>query len=382
MITRIAIEGYRSVRSLVTKLAPLTVITGANGAGKTNLYRAMRLLAAVGQGQVAAAVAAEGGLESLLWAGPEQGAASMIARGQPVQGTVRRKPVAVRLGFAGPDLGYAIDLGQPGSDSAFPHDPMIKAEAIWHGGTLSRHGLVAERRGPALRVLTRGAGDEGLPALLNPWDSMLTHAAALDRDGRLLEAREVLRSWRFYDGLRTDRDAPARRPAISTRTPVLAHDGADLAPAIATIFETGDRAGFAAAVASAFDGAVVRLTAQGNGLGVALQQPGLLRPVEAIELSDGTLRYLLLLAALFSPNPPGLLVFNEPEASLHPQLLAPLAAQIVAAGAATQIVVITHAAAFAEQLCAAGGERLCLERLHGETVIVDDDRPNWVWPQR
>ena len=49
MIDRLAIEGYRSIRSLVVDLAPLTVVTGRNGTGKSSLYRALRLLAAAGQ---------------------------------------------------------------------------------------------------------------------------------------------------------------------------------------------------------------------------------------------------------------------------------------------------------------------------------------------
>ena len=56
-----------------------------------------------------------------------------------------------------------------------------------------------------------------------------------------------------------------------------------------------------------------------------LSAHGLLRPLVAAELSDGTLRYLLLVAALLSPRPPQLMVLNEPETSLHPDLLAPLA---------------------------------------------------------
>ena len=56
-----------------------------------------------------------------------------------------------------------------------------------------------------------------------------------------------------------------------------------------------------------------------------MQQHGLLRPLKAAELSDGTLRYLLWVAALLTPRPPGLLVLNEPETSLHPDLLPALA---------------------------------------------------------
>lgn len=62
MILTIAISGYRSLRNLVLPLAKLTVVTGANGAGKSSFYRALRLLADVAQGRAIASLAAEGGL--------------------------------------------------------------------------------------------------------------------------------------------------------------------------------------------------------------------------------------------------------------------------------------------------------------------------------
>ena len=71
MLTTLAISNYRSALELVLPLGPLNVITGANGSGKSNLYRALRLLAATAQDDVIAALASEGGLESTFWAGPD-----------------------------------------------------------------------------------------------------------------------------------------------------------------------------------------------------------------------------------------------------------------------------------------------------------------------
>ena len=70
MITAVAISNYRSLRDLVISLQKLNVITGANGSGKSNLYRAVRLLADIAQGRVVPSLAREGGLQSTLWAGP------------------------------------------------------------------------------------------------------------------------------------------------------------------------------------------------------------------------------------------------------------------------------------------------------------------------
>jgi predicted ATPase len=110
MILTLAVSGYRSIRDLVLPLRRLNVITDGNGTGKSSLYRALRLLADVAQGR---ALAQEGGLQSTLWAGPEI-VSKAVKRGQaPVQPLVRKNSVALKLGFASEDYGYAIDLGLP-----------------------------------------------------------------------------------------------------------------------------------------------------------------------------------------------------------------------------------------------------------------------------
>jgi len=73
-----------------------------------------------------------------------------------------------------------------------------------------------------------------------------------------------------------------------------------------------------------------------------LQQPGIKRPLEARELSDGTLRYLCLIAAPLSPRPPKFLALNEPEMSLHPDLIPPLARLIYQASRTLQIWITPH----------------------------------------
>ena len=111
MITRLAISGYRSIRDLVLAPGPLTIVTGANGAGKSSLYRALRLLADVAQGRIIQSLAREGGLNSTLWAGPEKISRAMKAGEIPIEPLACRSPKALKLGFASKAFGYAIDLG-------------------------------------------------------------------------------------------------------------------------------------------------------------------------------------------------------------------------------------------------------------------------------
>src|ERR671934_1944368 len=171
MISSFAIYNYRSLRDLVVPLERLNLVTGANGSGKSNLYRALRLLADIAQGRVIPSLAREGGLESTLWAGPETFARSVVRGDHPVQGTTRKNPVSLRLGFSGNEFGYAIDLGLPTpSDSAFAHDPEIKRECIWSGELLRPASLLVDRRGS----LVRTRGDEG------EWSIITQNLASFD----------------------------------------------------------------------------------------------------------------------------------------------------------------------------------------------------------
>lgn len=385
MITRLAVSGYRSLRDIRIELGPLNVVTGANGSGKSSLYRSLKLLADIAQGRVIQSLAAEGGLQSTLWAGPENFSRKMKAGAQPVQGTTRSKSVALKLGFSGDDYGYAIDLGLPLPDatSSFSRDPEIKAESVWTGEVLGRANAFAERRGPHVRV--RGETGEWRDTFRNlaTFDSMMTHCADPRDALELLLLRERMREWRFYDHLRTDREAPARRPQIGTYTPVLASDGADLAAAIQTIIEIGDPAELDETIADAFPGASVATVQVDGYFELEMTQHGLLRPLKASELSDGTLRYLLLVAALLSPRPPALMILNEPETSLHPDLLVPLARLIARAATRSQVILVSHApdlvAALRQEK---GSRRVLLEKELSETVVKDDDAPSWTWPSR
>jgi predicted ATPase len=383
MMTRLAIAGYRSLRDITVSLGALNVVTGANGSGKSSLYRALKLLADIAQGRIIQSLAAEGGLQSTLWAGPEAFSRAMKAGTQPVQGLVRKNVISLKLGFSGEDYGYAIDLGLPADSGIFLNDPAIKVESVWTGERLGRANAFAIRTNPFVRI--RNGNGEWREAYqhLAPFDSMMTHCSDPREALELLLLRERMRDWRFYDHLRTDRDAPSRKPQVGTYTPVLASDGSDLAAAVQTIRQIGAAEEMDAAVADAFSGARVGVSGTDGYFEIEMHQHGLLRPLKASELSDGTLRYLLLVAALLSPRPPALMVLNEPETSLHPELLPPLARLIVQASKRSQVVVVSHASALVSALAAhADCRQIVLEKQLGETVIRDGTPPDWTWPSR
>ena len=385
MIQTLAISGYRSIRDTVLPLHGLDVVTGANGTGKSNLYRALRLLASAGDGDVVGSLARDGGLSSTLWAGPEHVSHAMVDGSVPVQGTRRSGPISLRLGFATDTLGYLIDLGIPQpSTTLFGRDPEIKREQIFAGALAKPSSLLVDRHGPAVRV--RDGSWRPIGRTLGTSESILTEFSDADTTPEVLRVRGQVRGWRFYDQFRTDREAPARAPQVGTRTPVLGHDGADLAAAVQTIIESGARDRIGAAVDDAFPGSVLRVRADDGVFRLELEQPGMLRPLSAGELSDGTLRYLLLVAALLTPRPPELMVLNEPETSLHGDLLPQLARLITAASADTQLVVVSHARPLIEAMLEAGEvhEHRLVKRL-GETTVEDQgllSTPPWAWPSR
>ena len=153
-----------------------------------------------------------------------------------------------------------------------------------------------------------------------------------------------------------------------------------------TIREIGDGPKLDAAINDAFRGASIKIGLGDVGLRLQFMQPGLLRPLSAAELSDGTLRYLLWVAALLTPRPPPLMVLNEPETSLHPDLLPALGRLISQAAKTTQVWVVSHANRLVATLQEDDAcNSVQMDKVMGESTVCDQgilERPPWEWPQR
>jgi len=352
------------------------------------VYRSLRLLADVAQNQVVGSLAYEGGLPSTFWAGPETIARSVRQGTQAVQPLAKRGAASLKLGFGADTYSYSVELGYPPPlATMFNLDPHIKRECVWHGPTYRKASALVDRRNNFVWLsTTRDEEPVMLTQHLGDTDSMLAGVADPHRAPEMLAVREALRGWRFYDHFRTDSESPTRTAQIGTFAPVLHHDGSNLAAALQTVIEIRSDETLANTIEDAFPGSRLYVEQRNGRFELQLQQHGLLRPLSAVELSDGTLRYLLWTAALLTPRPPELMVLNEPETSLHPDLLPALARLILAAAKETQIIVVSHAKPLIDTLTAEDGcTRLHLTKAFGETTLEGAtlfNAPKWSWPAR
>jgi predicted ATPase len=375
-LREIHVSGYRSVRELKLKLRQINVLTGPNASGKSNLYNSVFLLAKAAAGGFAQVIAEEGGMPSVLWAG---------ARKARSLSSSRIEPAWMILGVKTDTFNYEMSCGLPKLQgpipagqfrSAFSMDPEVKEEHIWMEAPGGLKVTFFQRGPKGVWILDSDERLTDYSGELLPTESVLSQLREPHLYPELSALRTEMSRWRFYHHFRTDSESPLRHPQVGVRTPVLSHDGRDLAAALQTINEIGMSENLHGAIRQAFPGASLEIEHdEDSGMfSVLMRMPGLKRPLRARELSDGTLRYLCLLAALLSPRPPAFLALNEPETSLHPDLLEPLARQMVNAARNSQLWVVTHSEKLAELVEKHSGEApIRLQLANGETRVVGQD---------
>ena len=364
--------GYRSLRSIRMPIGALSVFLGANGVGKTNLYRALQLLQASAAGTLSQELAAEGGMQSALWAGnriPKDPATMTLSAdfGQPHDRNFYRYSLTVGLPPSVTDgEGIAHAKG-----NAFALEAQVKEEVlVFENGR--RPEKLLERRGPHLTARDEAGVRQEIDRELMASETALGSLQDPSRFPDLYAIQRTMQDWRFYHDLRTDPASPMRRPCLAVTSPTLASDGANLAAVFATLVhirnETTD---LDEAIEEAFPKAKLVVPEPQRNASFGMVFPDYpQRLFDASELSDGTLRYLSLAGALLGLRLPAFVALNEPEASLHPDLLDPLARLIVRAAERTQIWLVTHSQVLADAIAEHGKTkpRIVIKR-KGETWI-------------
>lgn len=350
-VTAVEIVGFRSIRSIAFPLRRLTVLVGANGVGKTNLYRSLELLHASAEGTLAREIARDGGLASVHYAGE-------LKRHEKPRLTLSATLDGIFDDNAG--IGYSAELGFPvtytnelgfrtPASASFVNEMQVKTER-----------LLLKRKKSDVELMRRDGSavwardGEGNRKVVDT--ELLASETALSglRGGfpEIAAVRYAIANWRFYHGFRTDPDSPLRRPSMAITSPTLDADGSNLAAVFATIRhireETVD---LDEAIDRAFPGARLDVPSPETDARFSMTFPDMpRRPFGAHEVSDGTLHFLALAGALLAYRLPPFIALNEPETSLHPSLLPALAQMIARASTRTQIWVVTHSRELADAI--------------------------------
>ncbi len=328
-------ENYRSLRSIRMDLAGVNLFIGENGVGKSNLYRALQLVQAAVRGHLAREIAEEGGMASAIWSGPQRVG----------------KPARIRLDAELTDeeraitFRYRIEAGfrPPEAAAGFAYEPQVKEEELTIE-TGRRPVPVMKRIGPGIFVRGEGGRMVDYPEQAMTSETAISLLGDAGHYPEIGVFRRAVDQWRFFHGFRTDRESPLRMPCLAITAPLLDETGFNMAAVFATLRHTRqDTADLDRAVADAFAGARLTVPEPGQYADFSLVFPDFPhRLFSPRELSDGQMRFLALAAALLSYRRPRFIALNEPETSLHPDMLPALAAMVASAARESQIWIVTH----------------------------------------
>ena len=340
-IQRLQVRGFRSLKDVTWEPGRLNVLIGPNGSGKSNLLRALALFRHGARGDLSQEVLRQGGITPLLWDGqsPELSWVLREDSGHSMKGK--------RVG----PLTYELFLSRLGETSAYRIERERLVGDVFEEGTRTPDGLLLLGRSPETAITFDEEG-RGLaaPGGRVPDEQTLLFLLSGPFDNPVIVAfRDSLLGWSIYHDLRVDQQAPLRQAAVARVEDRIAPDGQNLIPVLHTLY-TGNRdfrRAMDAAMRAAFGSDYEELVfppAADQRIQLRLRWRSLRTEQSAANLSDGTLRFLLLVAIFASPNPGDLIALDEPETGLHPSML-PIIAELAAEAAQrTQVILSTHSA--------------------------------------
>ena len=342
LLRRVKLENLFSFRNTEVELRGLNVLIGANAAGKSNLIEAISLLQAAPL-SLSTAILRQGGIRVVCsLAGPAHSPIAAIECEE-----INEEPVQYRLEFSEEARGFVIlreqlsDLVTDGEGfgTYFSRTP----GRVLFGSRFGRH----PDMGPV------SSGESFLALYKNPVDP-----TPVTRIGRQFSAI------RIYREFRTTRDSGARRGVSTSASKEFLDDGGDnLAVVLLDMNFKGlhDRIRqYLQRFCDRFNDLKVNL--DGPIAKTYIEESGLLEPLDSMRLSDGTLKFLCLLAVLLENELPPLICIEEPEVGLHPEAIQIVADALVETSERTQLIVTTHSEALIDALSERPEDVLVTER--------------------
>ena len=343
--TRLSIRNYRRLHHVDLELRPLNVLIGANGSGKTSILEVMELLAGSAQGKLHDTISADGGLNSLLThnSSPEMkfqvfGLAqkelpmeySLTLRTSGLGYEISRESLVQYIQMPNPQEPYSIDDDYAGVD------PQAQIIHLLANGSDIRY-RSSELSALELPTWDHHVGETGLAQVPKQFPSPENF-------------RRTLASLTLYHALDVSPRAPVRLPQQMQPTDSPGRNGEDLCPYLYSLSQTHPNRYEALedALKAAFPNfEALRFPPVATGtLSLAWKDRSFSKPFHPHQLSEGTLRFLWLASLLQSPQLPAVLIVDEPEVSLHPEMLRLLVDLLREASTRTQIIVATHSDRF------------------------------------
>ena len=345
-------------------LEPLNVLIGPNTSGKSNLIEALSLLRAAPR-DLQAAIREGGGVRDWLWKG---GPANANANLDVTVAYENKPPLRYSLGFA--EVGARFEIVNEVVANACPSTGSDKPRTYYR----------YEDGRPAIIV----HNEEGKPNIrshlvnskmrreVKPTQSILSQVRSHDVYPELTYLADNFERMAFYREWSLGRRAPARLPqSVDLPQDSLLEDASNLAITLSALLNEPDTREWILGRMREFYPSIMNIQTplQGPAIQVSFHEEGLGHPVPATRLSDGSIRYLCLLASLRNPNPPPLICIEVPEVGLHPDIIPEVAQLLKDASDQSQIIATTHSDALIDALTDTPESVVVCEKFDGATQL-------------
>ncbi len=322
-IKKIKITGFRRLHDIEIRMRPIMVMIGANGVGKSSFLDAVSLLSASASGTLNKSLSKLGGVVDICTRGLSEKLVFEVEMDCPGY-----EPLHYQLEIETKGQGYTIAFEQLSQNRGY-NQPFKHIES--HHTDIKYFDIEDQH-------LVRPDWEH------NPLESSLSQVPKMFKQPE--ELRQTLSSVTQYHVLDVGPRAPVKLPQQMKPALLPGEDGEDLVPFLYNLRET-DRDRFEAiedTLRAAFpDFEYLNFPPAAAGmLSLTWKEKSFRYPMYAHQLSEGTLRFLWLISLLQSPNLSTVTMIDEPEVSLHPELLSLLADLMREASQRTQIVVATH----------------------------------------